>query len=100
MCRVELAQRRHRWVAKRAIGLARHAGEICSRDRVADKRPNHFDGDLGIGLAGKAGDGFGVELRPGFRHVKSAVAGETRERHLDEVECRGFAPGRDVTHGS
>ena len=55
----ELRQRRHRGMAERAIGLARHAGEIGFAERVADERPDHLDRDFGIGPAGEIGDRLG-----------------------------------------
>ena len=84
-------------MAERAVGLARHAGEIGLADRVADERPDHLDRDFGIGPAGKAGDRLRLEPRPGFRHIEAAVAGKAREHGLGEAERRGLAPGRDVT---
>ena len=89
----ELRERRGRRMAERAVGLARHAGEIGFRDGGADERADHLDRDLGVRPAGEAGDRRGVERRPGFRHVKAAVAGQPREHHLDKIERGGLAPG-------
>ena len=94
----ELAQRRDRGMAELAVGLARHAGEIGFGDRVAGERPDHLDGDLGVGPAGEARDRLRLEPRPGLRHIEAAVAGETREHHVGEAEGGGLAPGGDVTH--
>ncbi len=88
----ELHQRRGRRMAEAAVGLARHAREIGFGDAVADKGPDHLDRDLGIRPAGKARDRRAVERRPGFRHVKAAVAGKPGEHDLDEIERRGFTP--------
>ena len=96
--RAELRQRRDRGMAELAIGLARHAGEIGLGDGAPDERPDHLDGDFGIGTAGKAGDGPGLEPRPGLRHIEAAVAGEAREHGFGEAKGRGLAPGRDVMH--
>ena len=92
----ELRQRRDRGMAKSAIGLARHAGEIGFADGIADERADHLDRDFGIGAAGKAGDRLRLEPRPSLRHIEAAVAGETREHDLGEAERRGLAPGRNV----
>ena len=94
-----LRQRRHRRMAEAAVGLARHAGEVVLGNRVADERPDHLDRHLGIGPPGERRDGFGVEPRPGFRHIEAAVAGEPRERHVDKTERRSLAAGGYVTHG-
>src|SRR6266852_2319120 len=79
--------------------VARHAGEIVSRNGVADKRADHVDRNFGVGATGKARDLTGVELRPGCGDVETPVAGKPRERRLDKAERRGLAPGRDVAHG-
>ena len=89
----ELHQRRGGRMAEGAVGLLRHAREIGLRDAVADEGPDHLDRDLGIGPAGKAGDGLGIELGPRLRHIKPAVAGQAREHDLDKIERGGLAPG-------
>ena len=94
----ELRQRRDRGMAKIAIGLARHAGEIGFADGIADERPDHLDGNFGIGTAGKGGNRLRLEARPGFRHIEAAVAGKAREHGLGKAERRGLAPGRDIMH--
>ena len=94
----ELRQRRDRGMAKIAVGLARHAGEIGFGDGIADERPDHLDRDFGIGTAGEAGDRLRLEARPGLRHIEAAVAGKAREHGLGEAERRGLAPGRDIVH--
>ena len=96
----ELRQRRHRGMAEVAVGLARHAGEVGFGDGIAGERPDHLDGDFGIGPAGEAEDGLVVEPRPGFRHIEAAVAGEAREHHVGKAERRGLAPGRDVAQST
>ena len=92
----ELRQRRDRGMAKIAVGLARHAGEVGFGDGIADERADHLDRDFGIGTAGKAGDRLRLEPRPGLRHIEAAVAGKTREHGLGKAERRGLAPGRNV----
>ena len=88
----ELRERRGRRVTERAVGLARHAGEIGLRNGGADEGLDHLDRDLGVRLTREAGDRFGIERGPRLRHVKAAVAGEPREHDLDEIERRGLAP--------
>ena len=55
----ELRDRRHRRMAEGAIGLARDAREIGSRDLRRRRTADHLDRDLGIGPAGERGDGLG-----------------------------------------
>ena len=45
--------RRDGGMAKGAVRLARHAGEIARTDRIADETPDHVDGDFGIRPAAK-----------------------------------------------
>ena len=94
----ELGQRRHGGMAERAVSLAHHAGEVGLGDRIADKARDNVDRDLRIGAAGESGDLRRLEPRPGLRHIKAAVAGQTREHGLGKAERRGLAPGRDVLH--
>jgi hypothetical protein len=85
-------------MAESVIGLARHAREIGLGDGVSDEGPDHFHRHFGIRPAGKGGDFLRAQLRPGFRHIEAAVAGETREHDLDKAERRGLAPGGNVAH--
>ena len=93
----ELRQRDHRRMAEGAVGLACHAGEIGVGDRITGEQPDHLQRHLGIGPAGEAGYGAGIDLRPGVRHIKSAVAGEAREHDFGEAERGGFTPCGHVT---
>ena len=93
----ELAQRRDRGMAERAVGLACHAGEIGFADRISGETPDDLAGDFGVGAAGKPGDRRRFEPRPGLGHIEPAVAGEAREHGFGETERGGFAPGRNVT---
>ena len=94
----ELRQRCHGRMAECAVSLAHHAGEVGLADRIADKARDDVDGDLGIGAAGESGDFRRFQPWPGLRHVKAAVAGQTREHDFRKAERRGLAPGRDVLH--
>ena len=89
---VELHERRGRRVAERAIGLARHARKIGLGDGLADKRLEHFDRDFGVRAAGKTCNHVRRKLRPRFRHIKPAVAGQACEHHLDKIERGALAP--------
>ena len=94
-----LHQRHRRRMAEGVIGLACHAGEIGLGNGVTDKRPDHLDRDFGIGTACEGRDLLLAQARPGFRHIESAVAGETREHDIDKAKRWGFAPGGNVAHG-
>ena len=94
----ELRDRRDGGMAKGAVRLARHAGEIASTDPIADETPDHLDGDFGIRHAAEAQDRRRLKPRPAFRHVKAAIAGEACEHRLGEAERRCFPPGRNMAH--
>ena len=85
-------------MAERAVGLARHAGEVGLGDRIADERPDHLDRHLGVGPPRRSLRSRRLENRPGRGHIEAAVAGEAGEHYLDEAERRGLAPGGDVAH--
>jgi len=48
--------------------------------------------------AGEACDRRPAQGRPGNGYVKTAVAGEPGQHHLDEIELGGLAPRGDITH--
>ena len=58
----------------------------------ADEGLDHLDRDLGVRLAGKAGDRVVHDRGPRLRHVKAAVTREPREHDLDEIKRSGLAP--------
>ena len=86
-------------MTERAVGFLRHAREIAFRDGIADEGLDDLDRDFGIGSSGKTGDGRGAQSRPGFGYIKTAVAGEARQRYVNEIERRGFTPCRNVAQG-
>ena len=95
----ELRERRHRRMAERAVGLARHA----RRDRPRRSRRRRTAGSPRPPPRHRAGrrsrrSVCGRKPRPGLRHIEAAVAGEARERDIDEAERRGLAAGGDVAH--
>src|SRR5262245_52682489 len=85
-------------MAKPAVRLPRHAGEVAFRDGVADEGANDLHRHFRVWSAGKAGDRVRIEPRPGRGHVEAAVAGKPCQRRLDKTERRGLAPGGDVAH--
>ena len=94
----KLRDRHHRRMPEGAVGFAGEPRQFRLRDGVADERPDHLDRHFGVGLAGKAGDGFRRKARPVLRHIEAAVASETRERDIHEAKRRGLAAGGDVAH--
>ena len=83
----QLHQRGYCVVAEGAIGLIHHGGKGIIADFAADERPQHGFGNLAIGLVGKAGDGFPVELRPFLRQVETAVAGKPLQQDITKSEA-------------
>jgi hypothetical protein len=96
----DLVQRNHGRMAERRIGLVRHAPEIGVGDFTADKRPDHVDSDFPIRPAEKSGNGLRRKPRPGFGHVKAAVAGEPGQHHVAESKCGGLPPRRNIPRQS
>ena len=93
----DLIERNHGGVTERGVGLVRHAPEIGVGNLVADKRTDHIDRDFPIGPAEKSRDGLGRKLRPGFGHVKTAVAGKPGQHDVAETQDGGLPPGRNVS---
>ena len=85
-------ERRGRRMTKPAIGFANHAREIAIGNAPAHKRTDHVGCDFGVRPAGETRDRLAVERRPGFRNIEPAIAGETREHHLDKIKRGGLAP--------
>ena len=96
--RRDLHQRRHRRMAEGGIGLIDHALEIGILDGAAGEGADHLEGDVLIGLAGKACDGFGVKLRPGLGQVKPAVTGKALKKNICEIENRCVTTRTDISH--
>ena len=71
----ELDQRRDRRMAKPAVSLARHAGEVAFGDGIADERADDLHGHFGVRPSSKSGDRVGIEPRPSRGHVEATVAG-------------------------
>ena len=63
----DLHQRRHRRMAERAVGLVRHARQISPRNRIADKRRDDLDRDLGIRTARQRSDRIRATASARFR---------------------------------
>ena len=78
------------------VGFADHVLEIGSGHFVADKRLHHREGDGMVRLALEARDRRRGKLRPGLRHIESAVARETCEQHVGKRGRRRLATGRNV----
>ena len=94
----KLRERRDRRMAEAAVGIMGHAREIGVRDGPADEGAHDFAGDLCVRPTGETGNLFGRETRPGLRDIEAAIAGKTRERHVNEAERGGFASRGNVTH--
>ena len=96
---VELPQRRHRAMAEGGVAVADDAREGVGLHPAGDEGRHDPHRQLGIF---QAAEGFQVgrrQLRPGFRHIEPAVAGQAREQDIIEGERRGGAPGADIAQG-
>jgi hypothetical protein len=82
-------------MAEAGVGVAGERQQLIARNGAANEGLQDRRGDLGEGLAGKAGDGLGGEPRPRLRHVEAAVPGAAREQGLRQA----LASGADVPHG-
>ncbi len=94
----ELDQRRDRGMAKPAVSLARHAGEIAFGDGIADERADDLHRHFGVRPASKSGDRVGIEPRPGRGDVEATIAAQPCQHRIGKTERRGFAPRGDVMH--
>ena len=92
----DLVERHHRGMTEGGIGLVRHAAEIGVGDFAGGKRLDDVDRDFPIGFSEKARDGLGRKLRPGFRHVESAVAGKPGQHHIAKAQRGGLPPRRNI----
>ena len=76
-----------------AIGFADHARKIAIGNAPADKGTDHVDRDFGVRLAGETlRSPRGRAPAKDSGTYKSAIAGETREHHLDKIKRGGLAP--------
>ena len=96
---VELAQRRHGAMAEGGVAVSDDPREGIGLHPAGDEGRHDAHGQLGIL---QAAEGFQVgrrQARPGFRHIKPAVASQAREQDIIEGERRGGAPGADIAQG-
>ena len=94
---VDLLQRHHRLVAEAGIGFGRQAREIVLRDGVAEERLHDAGGQCRIVEPGQRRE---IELRPGFRQIEAAVAGEARQQDLVEGEHGRGASSAEISQGA
>src|SRR5438874_3483923 len=94
----ELHERRNRGMAKIAIRFPCHSRELMGGNCVTHERPDHIGGHFGVWFTGEACDLVRLEPRPARRHIKAAVACQSRKRRLDKTDLRSFPPGGDVLH--
>ena len=88
----ELDERRGRRMAEGAVGLLRHAREVGLGDRVADEGADHLDRDLGVGAAGKAGDGLAHRAWATSRARKGRRRGQAPRASPRQNRARGPRP--------
>jgi hypothetical protein len=93
-----LIERRDSRMAEGRVSIIGHARQISIRDLATDEGPNHFRRNLGIGTTEKSGDRLRRQLRPGFRHIESAIARKPRQHDIAKAERRCLAPRRNILH--
>ena len=93
---VDLHQWGDRWMTKRCIRSLRHGGQIGARDRATGERCDHLHRNLMKRPASKSCDRRFRQLGPSRRHKEAAIAGQTCEQHIFELEGRREAARRYV----
>jgi len=97
----DLAKRNDGGMPEGGVGVVGHGAQIGVGNFAADKRADHVDRDFPIRPAEKSGDRLRRKLRPGLRHVKTAVAGKPGQHHVAEGQFRGLAPcGNILRHAA
>ena len=101
LMRTDLIQRDDGGMTEGGVGVVGHGAQIGVGNFAADKRADHVDRDFPIGPAEKSGDRLRRKLRPGLRHVKTAVAGKPGQHHVAEGQFRGLTPcGNILRHAA
>ncbi|KPZ07748.1 Uncharacterized protein ALO94_05568 [Pseudomonas syringae pv. spinaceae] len=96
---VQLAQRRDRAVGEDTIGFFQDLLEIGVRNASGHERAHHLEGQLVIRQAGPGSDLFLCETWQVFRHIQTAIAGQTSQQHVFEIQCRRLPASTDIAHG-
>ena len=95
---VELTQRRNSAVGERTVGFFKDILEVHIRNATADKRAHHPECQLVVWQAGPGGNFFLSEAWQVFWHVQAAIAGQTGQQDIFEIQGRCLAAGTDITH--
>ena len=92
----------HQWadglVPEGCVGFAHQPFEDRRRDLAAEKRRQHADGEIGIGKAAHGADFGRGKMRPGARHVKPAVARQSRQHRVGKSKHGRFPAGTHILH--
>lgn len=97
---IELAQRCHRAMGEDAVGFLEDLLEVGIGDAAADEWAHDPERQLVIRQASPRGDFFLGETRQVLRHIETAIAGQTGQQYIFEIQGRCLAAGADVTHKS
>jgi len=96
---VELTQRRYSGVGKRAVGFFENLFEVGIRNAAGHERTHHPEGQLVVRQTGPGSDFFLGKARQVFRHIQTAITGQTGQQHIFKIQGRCLATGTDIAHG-
>ncbi len=97
---VQLAQRGNGAMGENAIGLFQDFLEVGIRNAAGNEWSHDPERQFVIRQAGPGSDFLYSEARQVLRHVEAAVAGQTGQQHIFEIQGRCLAAGADVAHFS
>ena len=90
--RAALHQGCYRRVAEARIGLIDHRAKVVRLDLAGGERLDHAEGDFLVALSAHRPDVLARKAGPLARHIQAAVAGQSRQKRIAELECGRFAP--------
>ena len=97
MVRSDLDERGYSRMAEARVGFLQHAPKRRLGDLAAREAADDTERRLGVAQPGEGADLPGRELRPDFRDIEPAVAGEAGQHDIAETEAWRFAAGRNIT---
>ena len=92
--------RRHIGMVEALVGFLDHRGEIAVGNGAVEERPRHMRRHLGIRQADHRPQFAVRQARPDRRHEQSAVAGQSGEQDLVELQRLGTPARALIGQGS